>query len=520
MKLPRISFRRRRVAEDQRPSPVAYNAGKINRINADHVPAGLGPNALADLRLGLVRRRIRDLCDNNPHISGARRLIRNNVVGTGIQPQPSTRWPELNEQIEELWRVHSRGIDLDRCASMADVQGQALDEIFSAGEVLVVHALTEAHNGHRGGPAIELVDADLVPLDPMTARPSQGKAVVRQGVEFDASGRRVAYHVCREHPRDGGLYAGLASTETDRVPVSRADLVFVPRRVKQIRGVPWPVTVYDTVQLEEQFHEAYLMLARIAACVGVSVVGGHGSVTSPSNKFTDSSGEEIERLEPGMIGYLPSGATVNVLSASVPPPTFASTEEVMLRRMSAGLGVSYASLARDYGKATFSATRAESLEDRRGYRPLQSFIWKRIVEPHYRRCVDYWVASGELKLSAELRRAWLENREQVYRVQPIYPGWEWVNPAQDSAAAKTSMEGGITSLQVETANRGHHWRDMIDQRLEAERYERDRRAELGLEARAIGDSAASRVQEVVDDDEDEAEEDEADNPGNQQEDAA
>lgn len=499
-----MGTRKRRTNSDEgrRSAPKAYNAGRMNRVNSDHNPRGLGPNAMADKSLGLTRRRMRDLVDNNPHIAGARRVIRNNVVGTGIAPQPATEWPELNEKIEQLWRVHSAGVDPDRAQTMADVQGQAIDEIFSAGEVLVVHAVTDKHNGHAGGPVLELVDADLVPMDPLADASNAAAGVrVRQGVEFDESGRRTAYHVLKEHPLDASMFAiGSMTGETDRISIDRADLVFLPRRVKQIRGVPWAVSVYDTVQLEEQFHEAYLMLARIAACLGIYIEGGHGTVGDPNGQLTDAAGDPIERMEPGQIGYLPAGAKINTSGTSVPPPTFAATEEVMLRRMAAGLGISFASLSRDYSKATFSATRAESLEDRKGYRPLQAFIWNRIVRPHYRRCVAYWIASGELELTTEQRAAWLASPEQINKAQAIYPGWEWVNPAQEATAAKIAIESGISSLQAEAASRGHHWRDLIDQRLEAEQYERDQRERKGLPERVPANAADLEIADDTNED--------------------
>jgi lambda family phage portal protein len=462
--------------------PRAYDAGRRTRADLDFMPRPFGPNALADQTLDLARRRVRHLVDNNPLLSGARNTLRNNVVGTGIKVQPDTGDTELDRALEDGWRNFCEGVDPDRTMSLAASQGQFFDEVWSSGEVLRFDSIAPEHNGHPEGPAVELIDAERIELS-HTAEAMTGMRI-RQGVEFNAAGQRVAYHVLTAHPNDLGVSMA-AARDRRRILAADAELCFIPRRIGQVRGVPWAVSVVGTTRMEEAFHEAYLMLARIAACLGAFIEGTSGPALASSTKLTDSDGQPIDKLEPGLIGYLPAGAKVNIGSASVPPPTWGMTEEILHRRMAAGLNVSYAAISRDYSKATFSATRAEQLEDRKHYRPLQEFVYQHHTRPLYRRWVDWAVLTGALKLTPAQQKLLRDNREALYACTVIMPGWEWINPKDEASAAETELRIGSATLQQLAAARGTYWRDLVDQALQVEKYETDRRKELGLGPKVV-----------------------------------
>ncbi len=66
-----------------------------------------------------------------------------------------------------------------------------------------------------------------------------GGNVIRQGIEFDRIGRRLAYHFLRRHPgdvTDPGVATGVAG-ETVRIPASEIIYVIDPVDAGQLRGV-------------------------------------------------------------------------------------------------------------------------------------------------------------------------------------------------------------------------------------------------------------------------------------------
>lgn len=479
--LARLAAREARGA--RRVAPQAYDAGRRSRTDVDFVPSSIGPNLLAEQTLGLARRRVRYLVDNNPLISGARNTIRNNVVGNGIDVQPDTGDPELDEQLDDLWRVFSEAVDPERSQTLAQSQGQFFDELFTAGECLTYYPFADAFNSHDAGPAIELIDAERLDLKAISV--TRGGNRIRQGVEFDAKGRRIAYHVYLDHPADGAMYAvGRSSTKLTRLQIEDAHLSFVPRRLNQIRGVPWPVAIVAATRMEDNFQEAFLLLARAAACVGVFFEDEAGDdlldESGAVSPLKDVDGNPIKRLEPGLIGFGKKAPTV--VASRLPPPTFGMTEEILQRRIATGLNISYAAVARDFSKATFSATRAEQLEDRKQYRPVQEFIWHDHTRPLYRRWVQWNLASGEVKLTPEQRSRYAADPEQFLRASVIYPGWEWVNPLQEAQATKVELEIGAVSIQDVCAAKGRDWRETTRKALLAEKFRADERKRLGLAA--------------------------------------
>ena len=78
-----------------------------------------------------------------------------------------------------------------------------------------------------------MLPSEMLPLNRNKISP--GDNVIRQGSEFDAIGRRVAYHFLRRHPGDM-TDPGLAG-DIVRVPASEIVHVIDPVDAGQLRGV-------------------------------------------------------------------------------------------------------------------------------------------------------------------------------------------------------------------------------------------------------------------------------------------
>lgn len=468
---------------------LGYDAGRVTRGDIDFRPRHAGPNVLADETLDLVKRRVRHLCDNNPLLIGVRNTIRNNVVGTGIGVQANTEWTELNTAINAKWKERCKAVNLARDESMAMTQMRFFDDLFSAGEIGRHLPIAPAHAGHAEGPVIDLVDCDRLPLSgygPWAMKDSRAENgnVVRQSVEFDALGRRAGYHVLVESPVDGGF--GKGSMETRRLSAMDFKLCFMPRRLNQIRGVPWAVGSVASTRMEDAFHEAYFLMARAAACVGGVIIEGVddeellGNEEEREGPLVDAKGNSIKRIEPGIIGYVPKGAEVKTIGAQALSPAIEQVERILQRRIAASMNISYAAVARDFSQATFAATRAEQLEDRKQYRPIQCFIFDELCAPYYERWLRWEIAVGGITLTAQQQKAYAEEPCKVLGCAAIYPGWDWVNPQQQAAAAETELKIGIVSPQTLMEEKGRDWKVETTRRLEHEKFVMEERERLGL----------------------------------------
>lgn len=464
----------------------AYDAGRITRADPDFVPSLTGPNLLADRYLDLTRRRSRHLWDNHPNMRGARETMVNNIVGTGAYFEPATGDRALDKQIRNLlWQFYAHA-DPGREISQADIQAEGQREEIGVGEVMSYVSMAPAFRGFPEAPAIELIDTDRLPLQdgvfgPMAAGPRAG-ARIRQGVEFDRLGRRVAYHVYEDHPADGGVNFGGYATRA--ISSEWAFLQFERNRIRQVRGIPPIVASAGTTRMEDAYYEANILMAQALASVGLYFTGVSPPKGQQSDYLVDGRGEKIVRFEFGQVGYMPRGADLKVANPQLPGQAFVPTMELLQRRAAAGLNMSYTAFTRDSSKATFAAQRADSLEDRKGYRRRQEKLARVALLPWVYAMIDWGVATQRITLSAEQTRRFVEDRTFLRAGTVVFNGWEWVNPAQEAAADKIALEIGKTSQKRIAAQAGAHWQDIVDEQLEVELYEQNERERLGLPPRA------------------------------------
>jgi|GEM_PF-5053897 len=486
------------------PTPGSmYDAGKVTRSDPDFIPPGMGVNVKNARYLSLVQRRVAALIDDSSLLSGARDSLRRNIIGQdGIYPQPKTGLPELNKKLTALWWKRREAVDVGRELSMALSQGQWFNQLFPTGECLTHIPIVEAHRGYSAGPAIDLIDS-AARMD-LSLTGTIGKNRVRQGVEFDSLGRRVAYHVYAEDPRDADLSSGtfgvgvpmLGSTGMTRIPAENATLGFVNRWVNQIRGVPWPVTVTGSMRVMDALIESELMLQRLKAATATWIEGAAGPVAKlkgtageNANCARDAYGNTVTRVEPGMIGYVPLNSKVHHYANTAPGAGLQATVSMLEQLIAVGLGMSYPNFSGDRSKSTFSSDRSGLLEERGQYREIQMLCWHQHTRGWWEAQVDWSILTGELELDEQERALYELERRQFFNCMVIARGYEWVNPAQEATADRTALESGTKTHAVVCAGLGQNWEDVFAQRVEEEKTWNEMRAKAGLDPAPVMQSS-------------------------------
>jgi capsid protein len=101
------------------------------------------------------------------------------------------------------------------------------------------------------------------------------------------------------------------------------------------------------------------MQQKVAACFGAFVTDLDGTAPTLGIGSTGGDGQQVDQLEPGHIEYLPPGKSI---SFATPPPTSnPGFSTRTLRRIAAGLGVTYEDLTGDYSQVNFSSARMARL---------------------------------------------------------------------------------------------------------------------------------------------------------------
>jgi lambda family phage portal protein len=179
-------------------SPAYQGAGTGRRSRGWRPPEG-SPNALVAWSLPELRRRSRDAARNNPHARSALETLTSNIVGTGIVPLPTTEDAELKKALQEAWLAWTDEADADAMLDLYGLQSLAVSEMAEAGEVLVRFRRRRPEDGLTVPLQLQLIEPEH--LDATETRRLDGDRRIVSGIEYDAIGRRVAYHLYRDHPR-------------------------------------------------------------------------------------------------------------------------------------------------------------------------------------------------------------------------------------------------------------------------------------------------------------------------------
>ena len=417
----------------------AYDAAQNNRRTDGWRTTSSG--AIEEVRRArpLLRNRARDLVRNNAWAARAMDIKVSNTVGTGIMPRADGPDDGLNKQIDTLFAAWAAGCAPESGGNFYALQALADRTRAESGESLVVLDRTGSVAPAGIRLALQVLEGDW--LVDETDRLSRAPTLWRDGIQFDASGRRTAYRIYSAHPTEVSL---LAANRTRDVPA--ADLIHLYRqdRPGQIRGIPDIASVVMRLRDLDDYHDAALLLAKIHACLGVFVTQPNGAAASPLGAAgTDAAGNRIEEIAPGMVAYLAPGEEPHFLAPEGAGPC-AEYTRIALHMIAAGIGVTYHQLTGDLSQANYSSLRAGSLEFRRQIEQHQHLrLIPMLCEPVWRAFLDAAVLADRLPRAArDVPAIWTP------------PRFELVDPIRDTGAMREQVRAGFMSWGDAVAEMG------------------------------------------------------------------
>lgn len=473
---------------------ATFKASETTRLNESWVTTSEDINVALRRELSKMRDRSRFLTINNPHGVSALNAYIAYIVGTGTtlqcrvaktvingdeyEVQELDAWNDFNEDRFATWAQNcGAGGTETSPEALVDIEEQSFRRLFTDGEYFIFMGID------RTAPVspLRLMFIDPEALDNSVSE-CNGNPVI-MGVELDArTWKPLAYHVS-SGSTEATAYPTLG--KTIRLPARDVIHVFKKLRTKQVRGVPWLYAVTQRINDLDEWTDAELLGNKIAACFGVMVElpEGDGAAlgAEASDKVTDGNGNPLSTVEPGIIGYLPEGAKVNVVSPQKPGSTFEMFAKYHLRAIGAGThgGLSYHALTRDTSGTTFASGRLAQQMDYQAFRPIQTFQARRLLAVVYRRYLKLgWLAGNIIAPGYEA------DPDYWARHEWMPAGWSWgINPAQEIAASQQSMASNITTLADECAYMGKDWKRQL--RL-AEKIRKEA-ARRGLTIKGVND---------------------------------
>lgn len=473
-----------------------------------------GASADADLLpdLDTLRSRSRDLVRNDPLAQSAVATKVVNVIGTGHVLRPDIEQVRLGlddaaaavweEEALDIWRDWSQSPDCDvtRTQSFAEMEDLAYRSRLISGDILFLRRFRELP-GRLLGTCYQAVEGDRV-SNPNWAADGD---MLAGGVEMDANGAAVAYHIANRHMLDRGR-AG--AVKWVRVPAYDAR---GRRQVLHVRGVRWRpdmtryapmlAPVIEALKQRSRYTEAELMAAVVSACFAIGMksddgdlgAGLSGGAAQPTG--ASGTGGAIEITEPGQVFDLLPDEQIMSFEPGRPNPQFSPFIDAVAQEIGAGTDLPHELLVKKFS-ASYSASRAAMEMAWQSFRTDRALHVAQFCRPVYEDVITEAVARGKIKAPGFFtdplrRRAWL--------------GAEWMGPARpsidptkDAAADRAYLDMGATSLTRIVAERFGQ-----DQRAVRRRRAQDGSDEIGAAAPASAQPAVEPEQDAPQNENDE-----------------
>ena len=450
--------------------PGGFDATSGQRRLKGFVTSRAHVNALIAASGPEMNARARWLVRNNGYAANAIESWAANTVGDGISPNSSIAQAARKDAVQRLWLAWTDDADAEGLTDFYGLQRRAAREVFMTGEVFLRFRPRRPEDGLAVPLQIQMLPSEMLPLQ-HNSIDGNGNAI-RQGIEFDLLGRRVAYHFLRRHPGDS-TDPGL-SGETVRVPASEVLHVIDPVEAGQLRGVSRFAPAIVKLFLLDQYDDAELDRKKVAAMYAMFV-------TSPAPDNPLAPPDEEYEVAPGQVVRLDPGEDVTVSAPADSGSTYEPFQYRTLLQISAALGIPYGYLSNDGAKGNFSNSRLSLIEFRRRVSAWQhSVMVFQMCRPVWARFMDVAVLSGGLRLPGYDRR-----RAEYLACNWLPTKWEWVDPLKDANAEIAQIEAGLKSRTQAIAERGYD-AEQVDAEIARER---DRERRLGLDFRRPGSPA-------------------------------
>ncbi|MBI5147758.1 MAG: phage portal protein [Parcubacteria group bacterium] len=456
--------------------------------------------------LATLRERSRDLNRNDAHAVGITTTVTSNTVGTGIKPQSRVKTKNLGisdeaagefQQIaEDNWEKWCPFADAGNRMDFYEIQNLVDRQILENGEIILL-PLMLPDKSRPFSLALDIIEADRLQTPP----DKKGDKSVRYGVEIGERGEPVAYYIRETHPGDLTLAVNRGQIKFMRIPAmnetGRKNVfhLYWVNRPGQTRGVPFFAPVMNYFKDLADYMEAELVAARVAACFAIFVrkEDSYAAAVGGTSE-TNSKGQRIQELEPGMIDYLSPGEDISAFNPNRPGGQFEPFVDRILRAISTGLNLPYEIVAKDFSKTNYSSARAALLEARRYFMVRQSWLARKLCQPVWDMVQEEAFLKNQLPA-----KSFYEKKSDWCRVRWIAPGWQWVDPVKEAKSSQMAIDIGISTMADEAASQGKDWEEVLEQRAREATKVKDLEEKYGVKilGASSGDGGAGAQGDLV-----------------------
>lgn len=432
---------------------AAYESAKPTRIRKNP-----GDNRSGDAVVGgaatTLRGQARHLDQNHDLAKGVLNCLVNNVVGAkgiGIEFQPKTVDGQIHVEfakaLQKAYEDWSQNPETTGEYTWAKSQRLLARTWFRDGEALtksLMGNVSKLNHRTKVPLTLELLEPDYL------AEIDDSEKMITQGIERNAWGRPTYYHFYKMHPGDGLNF----KLETKKVNADVIDHLKLVDRIRQARGVSVFASVMGRLNDIKDYEESERVAARVSAAMTAYIKKG-----SPDMYGSNVEGSEHRSfsMAPGAIfDNLQPGEEVGTIDTNRPSALLQPFRDAMLKAVGSGTMSGYSTISKNYD-GTYSAQRQELVEQWVNYAVLSDEFVSMQIMPVQKRFVTLAIASGVVKVPADL------DRETIYDAEFICPSMPWIDPAKEGKGHELNLGLRLKSPQQIIRSAGGKPEDVLDQ---------------------------------------------------------
>lgn len=461
-------FGRRPPLEDVREIAKKYYAKGYSDAGASHTKRALKgflaksgpPSEDIDFNNKTLRQRGRMLYMASPIASAAINTNRTKIVGPGLHMKcainrdvlglsdPAVKeWQKQTEAEWRMWAEQKSNCDALGMNNFYELQQLAVKSWLMSGDIFAVLKRYEKTALNPYTLRIHLVEADRVSTPTEYAKgnmPSITEGTntnngneIHDGVEVDANGKVVAYHICNVYP---GQITG-EPTKWVRIE-AQGSLTGLPNilqvmdaeRPDQYRGVTYLAPDIETLLQLRRYTESELTAALVQSFLTAWITTETDQTEFPLNEVgtgdfeglpgdqPDSVSESSSEYEmgPGTINHLAPGESVTFGNPNIPTAGFETFVKTNCKMVGASRELPYDVLIKEFN-SSYSAAKGALEEASEVFKMRRSWFVNDFCQPIYECWLAEAVATGRIKAPG-----FFENP----LIRAAWCGTRWDGPAQ------------------------------------------------------------------------------------------
>lgn len=422
-----------------------FNSAKSSRLPRNFKPVTGSAETTNKGSRDVLRSIARNLENNSDIAESVVAAFERNVIGSGFKLQIKTEDEDFNKKVEDIFKEWSKlsNCEITESLSFLDLQNIIMRRLVIDGGILI-KKITDSKD--KIPLRLQLIEVDE--LD-KTHVVTNSTSRCYDGVETDLKNKPIKYHI-KQYSAYG--------IPTTAISVNAKDMIYLRKikRPSQIRELSEIARTSDRILSTDEYLDSISIKERVAACFAAFIkkatpTGGFGR--NGGTNVSSESGQPLKSITPGMIQYLKPGEDATIVSPNGQASDTEKFVRTQQRLLSAGMGLSYETVARDLSQSNYSSARQNLLEDKETYKSWQRYLIDHFCEDVFTEFINALRLKGIIPLNMiDIPHEWVGS------------GWSWIDPLKEAKADEVALTNNLTTLQRVCAEKGLDWKEVLEQR--------------------------------------------------------